>query len=81
MTEIHIPPEALEAGAKELCEREEWKISWDDLEDYDREFYLDNARAACLAMLSAWPGMLHMEAHRVNNPVLILPLPQEASDE
>jgi hypothetical protein len=40
----------------------------------------DEARAACLAMLEAWPGMVHMEAHRVNNPAIILPL-TEASDE
>lgn len=78
---ITIPPAALEAGAKELCAREEWVIPWDELEEYDRDFYRDNARAAFEAMVAAWPGMKmtpyweHMTHKR--HVEMILPIAQE----
>ena len=65
---ITIPPEALEAGARASYEDwvsicvtsggvpEEYR-AWDDLEDGERDEWRDHARAACLAMLRAWPGM------------------------
>ena len=66
---ITIPPEALEAGARASYEDwvsicvtsggvpEEYR-AWDDLEDGERDEWRDHARAACLAMLNAWPGMV-----------------------
>ena len=51
----NIPPEALEAGARALarynCEQ------WDNDPDRWSAYFTDEARAACLAMLEAWPGM------------------------
>lgn len=63
MTDITIPPEALEAAAKELYEvhpytdEDDDVIPWEELHMIDKEEHLDFARSACLAMLKAWPGM------------------------
>ena len=46
MTDITIPPKALEAAEKAILK--EWT---------DMNSGADAARAACLAMLKAWPGM------------------------
>ena len=66
MTDITIPPEALEAAESAYCE------AW----DRDEPALL----AACLAMLRAWPGM-HLGAPWVigvpNATSIILPLPPE----
>ena len=55
MTDITIPPAALEAGARALarynCEQ------WDNDPDRWGAYFTDEARTACLAMLEAWPGM------------------------
>ena len=77
MTDITIPPEALEAAAIEMAPAP-WSIYAEDAQEHFRR----KARAACLAMLRAWPGM-HVgpapaDARRQS---IILPLPQEASDE
>ena len=73
MTDITIPPEALEAGA--LAYRAQHiSVSHEDA-----------IRAAFLAMLKAWPGMkltpwweFTTHKRRVD---LILPLPQETPDD
>jgi hypothetical protein len=75
MTDITIPPEALEAAAKAM-----WKT------DDPSQWELGMARAACLAMLKAWPGMEHDQGALVTDIYrdpgkIILPLPKEASDE
>jgi hypothetical protein len=62
MTDVTIPRAALEAGAHAYRTVQP-----------DRT-HLHAIRAACLAMLEAWPGMQH------DNYVIILPQ-QEASDE
>lgn len=73
---ITIPAAATEAGAlgmfRERYERD--PVSPDD----DRQMELGRmyARAACLAMLTAWPGMEDEWPG-----MLILPLPTEASDD
>ena len=49
MTDITIPPEALEAAATALHDTAgtaDWDSMWDEM-----------ARAACIAMLQSWPGM------------------------
>ena len=83
---IIIPPAALEAGARVLHDHAEIfdDLPWDDLSDADQAAYIDEARATCLAMLDAWPGM-HLGAPWVigvpNATSIILPLPpQEDSD-
>lgn len=71
---INIPPAALEAGATVLTEYGITAATDEDL-----------ARAAFNAMVEAWPGMAqlgpHPSGHGRSQPALILPLPQEASDE
>jgi hypothetical protein len=69
MTDITIPPKALEAAAKALYNRhvEINKFAslcpdWEELDNMDRSYrqgYRGEAYAACLAMLKAWPGMRH----------------------
>ena len=69
---MNIPAAALEAGARALarynCEQ------WDNDPDRWRTYFTDEARAAFLAMIEAWPGMQH------DNYVIVLPLPAEAGD-
>ena len=67
MTDITIPPEALEAGrhaVNELRKRYEFPTS------------LMLASAACIAMLKAWPGAIH-NGHWLLFPHTKLPLPTE----
>ena len=87
MTDITIPPEALEAAAKVLHYHAEIfdDLPWEDLSDTDQEAYIDEARAACLAMLKAWPGMEHDPGALVTETYrdpgkIILPLTQENTD-
>ena len=70
MTDIQIPPEALEAAARALAD--DAKLNWDDI-PYGHTVIRREARAACLAMLRAWPGGI------INTGLcrLILPLTQE----
>lgn len=87
MSKITIPPEALEAAA--MADFEAWRKyhhrteTWDDLLPEEQESYRVAARAACLAMLEAWPGMgtVATEDHTGIWPKIILPLPQENSNE
>ena len=90
MTDITIPPEALEAAAKVLHAHAEIfdDVPWDDLSANDQEAYMDEARAACLAMLKAWPhatigrhtvlSRSPSEGHAVHLP---LPLPKETEHD
>jgi hypothetical protein len=80
---IFIPPAALEAGARTLCN--EQRLFWHGLSTQAQDIIRGEARAACLAMLTAWPGMSQLaendSASIREMAALILPLPQEASDE
>jgi hypothetical protein len=83
MTDITIPPAALEAGARALarynCEQ------WDNDPDRWRAYFTDEARAAFLAMIEAWPNRVTVKDDGRRQtyiiPAIILPLPTEASDE
>lgn len=90
--DITIPDEALEAAAIDLyrsATHSPQGFSWATLHPRVRERWRKNARAACLAMLKAWPGMttdgreLHFSTARgapvttVKAYSIILPLPQE----
>lgn len=69
-----IPPEALEAAAKAM-----WKT------DDPSQWELGMARAACLAMLEAWPGMSRGDARQwsvmPDMPIIILPLTENPNDK
>ena len=70
---MNIPPAALEAGARAIGE-----------ETYvgNKETLRDAARAACLAMLKAWPGMYIGTDYLTADTQIKLPLPpQENSDD
>jgi hypothetical protein len=64
---ITIPPEAVEAHAKEMHDRAERSIcgdhtglkyrAWEDISEEEREEGREDSRAAIRAMLSTWPGM------------------------
>ena len=80
MTDITIPPEALEAAGIELyrsATHSPQGFSWATVHPRVRERRRKNARAACLAMLKAWPGA---EWLYVSEPVLALPMPTENSN-
>lgn len=68
MTDITIPPEALEAASKII--RDCFFTSENDAENV--------ARAACLAMLKAWPKTL-WDYKREDGTRIILPLPKEGA--
>jgi len=79
MSDIIIPPAALEAGARAICE-----THCGPCRCYPDEcgcaYFKAHARAAITAALGAWTGMIHGKYFA--EPSIILPLPkQEASDE
>ena len=82
MTDITIPPEALEAGARAMCHNAYKHLpEMRDQDTYtpDAEYWLGQARAAFVAMVENWPGC---EEDDLGPAYLILPLAQkqEASD-
>ena len=83
MTHITIPPAALEAGARTLCN--EQRLFWHGLTTEAQDIIRGEARAAFLAMIENWEGMSQLaendSASIREMAALILPLPQEASDE
>jgi hypothetical protein len=90
MSNILIPPAALEAGARVLHANLELfeDLPWEDLSDADQDEYREQIRAAFLAMIEAWEGMKHdspsgggVSQEPLQPSRIILPLPQEASDE
>lgn len=72
MINITIPPAALEAGARAIAE----SLRTARLTTEAQDGYKPEARAACTAMIKAWPGM-----HFIGNIGVHLPLPTENSDE
>ena len=95
MTDITIPPEAVEAAARAIYYKapvreligDEWQIiNWEDagLKEQARCFRF--ARAALRAALKAWPGARekYSDEHVAlfnSDPALILPLPPESAKE
>ena len=79
MADITIPADALEASARAIADVEYPRLP-------PRKEHYEMARAACLAMINAWPGMHFTEFDDGQNAVqlrreITLPLPQEDSDE
>lgn len=67
MTDIIIPPAALEAGAREITFALMHAVDEDHALPLTDDERAELARAAFLAMLEAWPGMQH------DNYVIVLP--------
>ena len=81
MSNITIPPAALEAGARALarynCEQ------WDNDPDRWGTYFTDEARAAFIAMIEEWP-MWTINTTNVPGgylPALILPLTENPDAE
>ena len=79
MTDINVPPEALEAAARAMAKAGYGFAGIELTDPYtaDAEYWDHTARAACLAMLKAWPGM-RVKAVLLADTVL-LPLPKEGA--
>lgn len=74
MADITIPRAALEAGVTAFAKAE--------VNDYTSQ--AEDLATACLAMLTAWPGMSSRWVPSMvadDYEAIILPLPTEASDE
>ena len=71
MTDITIPAEAAKALAMAIYE-----ITGEGID-------MDEARAACLALLKAWPGMEQVPPQYGDRvpPVIILPLTETTNDK
>ena len=86
MTDVTIPAAALEAAAQRIYEtwrdRDSTQLlpPWKYLVAQYRQTWLDQARAAFIAMMTAWPGM-RISWLALNDGAIVLPLPVEASDE
>lgn len=87
MTDITIPPEALEAAAIVLMSRlmvsqQDALHVWSGMYEPEKEQFRREARAACFAMLKAWPGMV--EQFFPNSPLrppgIFLPLTENTND-
>jgi hypothetical protein len=83
VTDITIPPEALEEAARAIYDILEGAVA---NQDYGRQMRQweqaqELARAACLAMLKAWPGMFTYKYHDDTTTALILPLPKENTND
>ena len=88
MTDITLPPEALEAAAEDIYNHWQFsftgKVPWvPGGNSLMQEKARDLARAALIAGLAAWPGIIETEIKwkhpggAINAPSLILPLPTE----
>lgn len=84
MTDITIPPAALEAAARAMAKAGYGFAGIELTDPYtaDADYWDHTARAACLAMVQAWPGMsIEKFAPWSKDRIIHLPLPQETSDE
>ena len=78
MTDIQIPPEALEAGARAAMLAIVHEVEPDArANDLTPEEYACIARAAFLAMLEAWPSFDYIQRDWGGKSRIILTLPQE----
>ena len=75
MTDITIPPEAVEAAARAICETENGPCKCMP-DECGCTYWKAHATAALRAGIAAWPGMWHIKAVDFEGKV-ILPLPQE----
>jgi len=74
MTDITIPPEAVEAAARAACEDRGYD---GDKNINFRPAFRRIAHAALRAGIAAWPGMFYHPARPDEEACIFLPLPQE----
>ena len=80
MSNILIPPAALEAGARAFIGYGVDAAVWDHLGDAYKIQLQKEMSAAFLAVIEAWEGM-RISWLALNDGAIVLPLPTEASDE
>jgi hypothetical protein len=81
MTDITIPHGALVAAAKKVGHHRFGK-QWDCLTLYEQGLCYVEARAACLAMLAAWPGMEKDDGHLLATKyTILLPLTEPRTSQ
>jgi hypothetical protein len=81
MTDITIPPKALEKAAFEAAVAIHRVVEADvRANDLTEEEVTEIARAACLAMLKAWPGM-QFKMNGAMRTFYILPLTEPSDDK
>jgi len=78
MTDITIPPEAVEAAARAICETENGPCKCMP-DECGCTYWKAHATAALRAGIAAWPRML-VEWHS-RGPGIILPLPTENTND
>lgn len=82
MTDITIPPEAVDRAAQAICETENGPCKCMP-DECGCIYWKAHATAALRAGLAAWPGMAYR--YRISVSLepqeIILPLPQEPRDE
>lgn len=82
MTDITIPPEALEAGAALIYAADHSGQRFADVSELTRRIYIEVARAAALALLENWPGVItDMTTTRTKPFSIILPLNTETDND
>ena len=93
MSDITIPDVALEAGARASWNEQRRQAaisgrpgagrmpSWDELGPLRQTHLIAETRAACLAMLRAWPGMRVSMLFPPNEPHVVLPLTENPDAE
>ena len=79
--DITIPPEALEAAQRDAAVAIYRLVEPDTrAHELTEDEVGEIARAACLAMLKAWPGKRHDKLSGHVREYLILPLPKEPEE-
>ena len=82
MTDITIPPAALEAAAEELLRTQCGGTDglWAHAPEWHRVLMRNEARAACLTMLKAWPERRFRYERNGTYPVVVLPFEEITND-
>ena len=76
MTDITIPPEAVEAAARAICETENGPCKFMP-DECGCTYWLAHARASISAALSAWPGACKSESVLGLSKWIELPIEEE----
>lgn len=74
-----IPDEAVEAAARAMCQHAYAHVPALDWEKQLQDpYWLEQARAACAAMLAAWPfgAVCHYKIANTEGHEMVLPLPE-----
>ena len=84
MTDITIPPEAVEAAAIVLMGRlmvsqQDAQHVWSGMYEPEKDQFRREATAALRAGIAAWPGMFYHPARPDEEACIFLPLPQESA--